>query len=164
MTRRSRSILCALPTGAGALLVVALGGCSSAVREPEVRLDGISVGSIGFDGGTLRVRLQVLNPNSFGLQADALDYLIEVAEEGAGEARWDTLSEGRFTERITVEADDSAVVEIPVRFRYRDLGAALSSLLAQGSFDYRITGSVQMREPMRREIPFRRTGNTDEFH
>jgi LEA14-like dessication related protein len=148
----------------GAAIVVAtLGACGSAVQEPEVKLDGISIGSVGFEGGTLRVRLNVINPNGFGLQTDGLDYLIEVAEEGAGAASWDTLSAGTFDERITVEADDSAFVEIPIRFRYRDLGSALSSLLATGSFDYRISGRVQLREPMRRQFPFSRTGNIDEL-
>ena len=146
-----------------AFAVFGLGACSSAVREPEVRLDGISVGSIGLDGGTIRVRLNVINPNSFGLQAEGLDYVIEIADDGEEEASWDTLSAGSYQERITVEADDSAFVEIPIRFRYRDLGTALSSMLATGSFDYRISGAVQLREPMRREFPFRRTGNTDEL-
>ena len=145
------------------LTAASLGACSSALKEPEVKLDGISVGSVGFDGGTLRVRLNVINPNSFGLQAQGLDYLIEVSEEDAGDTAWDTLSAGRFEERITVEADDSAFVEIPIRFRYRDLGSALGSLLATGSFDYRISGRVQLREPLRRELPFSRTGNIDEL-
>lgn len=137
--------------------------CSSALQEPEVSLAGISVGSVGLDGGTLRVRLNVVNPNSFGLQAEGLDYVIEVAEDGAEGAVWDTLSAGSYDERITVEADDSAFVEIPIRFRYRDLGTALGSLLSTGSFDYRITGTVQMREPMRRQFRFDETGNTDEL-
>lgn len=140
-----------------------LSACSSVVEEPEVKLDGISVGSVGFEGGTLRVRLNVINPNSFGLQAEGLDYLIEVAEEGESEASWDTLSVGSFDERITVEGDDSAFVEIPIRFRYRDLSGALSSLLATGSFDYRISGNVQLREPVRRTFDFSRSGNIDEL-
>ena len=139
-----------------------LAGCSSAVKEPEVRLDRISVGALGLEGGVLRVRLQVLNPNSFGIQAEGLEYLIEVSE-GGGDEPWTSLSEGRFTDRITVEADDSALVEIPVRFRYRDLGTAVSAMLATGSFDYRVSGSVQLVEPLRREIPFRRSGAIDEL-
>jgi LEA14-like dessication related protein len=140
-----------------------LSGCSSVLQEPEVKLDGISVGSIGLDGGTLRVRLNVINPNSFGLQAEGLDYLIEVADDGSGDAAWDTLSAGRYTDRITVEADDSAFVEIPIRFRYRDLSGAIGSLLSTGSFDYRISGNVQLREPMRRSLNFSRSGNIDEL-
>ena len=146
-----------------AITAVSLSACSSVVEEPEVKLDGISVGSVGFEGGTLRVRLNVINPNSFGLQAEGLDYLIEVAEEGESEASWDTLSVGSFDERITVEADDSAFVEIPIRFRYRDLSGAIGSLLATGSFDYRISGNVQLREPVRRTFDFSRSGNIDEL-
>ena len=148
--------------GAALVAVTGLTACSSVVHEPEVRLDGISLGSVGLDGGTLRVRLNVINPNSFGLQTEGLRYLIEVSEDARDEA-WDTLSAGNYDERITVEADDSAFVEIPVRFRYRDLGSAIGSLIASGSFDYRISGSVQLREPMRREFPFARTGNISEL-
>ena len=137
--------------------------CSSVVKEPEVRLDNIGIGSIGLDGGTLRVRLNVVNPNSFGLQADGLSYLIEVAEDAEDGEAWDTLSVGSYEERITIEADDSAFVEIPVRFRYRDLGTAITSLISSGTFDYRISGRVRMREPMRREFPFHRTGNISEL-
>ena len=144
----------------GALLF--LSACSHAVEEPEVRLRDISVGSLGFEGGVLRVRLQVLNPNSFGIQAQGLDYLIEIAESGE-EEQWTALSEGSFDERITVEADDSSVVEIPIRFRYRDLGSAVSAMLANGSFDYRVSGSVNLTEPLRREIPFRKSGAIDEL-
>ena len=149
-------------TAIGLVALLALGACSSVVEEPEVKLDGISIGSVGFEGGTLRVRLNVINPNSFGLQTEGLRYLIEVAEDGREEA-WDTLSVGSYDERITVEADDSAFVEIPVRFRYRDLGTAITSLISSGTFDYRISGSVQLREPMRREFDFRRTGNISEL-
>ncbi|HUF13611.1 MAG TPA: LEA type 2 family protein [Longimicrobiales bacterium] len=144
------------------LCLALLAGCSSAIQEPEVRLDRISVGTLGLEGGVLRVRLHVLNPNSFGIQAEGLEYLIEVSE-GDPEEPWTALSEGRFTDRITVEADDSALVEIPVRFRYRDLGTAVTAMLATGSFDYRVSGRVHLVEPLRREIPFRRSGAIDEL-
>ena len=150
------------PTHLCLLFALGFAGCSSAVKEPEVRLDRISVGSLGFEGGVLQVRLQVLNPNSFGIQAEGLEYRIEVSDDGAGDG-WTELSEGQFTDRITVEADDSALVDIPVRFRYRDLGAAVTALLATGSFDYRVSGSVRLVEPLRREIPFRRSGAIDEL-
>ena len=143
--------------GLGLCLVAA---CSSAVREPEVRLDRISVGALGLEGGVLRVRLAVINPNGFGLRADALDYRIELAD-GAGADSWSPLTEGSFTDDIIVEGNDSALVEIPVRFRYRDLGTAVRSMIASGTFDYRVTGSVRLVEPMRREIPFRRDGSID---
>lgn len=149
---------------AGLCLFLSLGlaACSSVLKEPEVRLDRISVGSLGFEGGVLQVRLQVLNPNSFGIQVEGLDYLIEVSD-GDGGNEWAQLSEGQFSDRITVEGDDSVLVDIPVRFRYRDLGAAVSTLLARGSFDYRVSGSVRLVEPLRREIPFRRSGAIDEL-
>lgn len=141
-------------------LGLALPACSAGVKEPEVRLDRVSVGALGLEGGVLRVRLAVINPNGFGLQADELAYLIEIADDGGTDA-WSPLTEGRFTDDIVVEARDSALVDIPVRFRYRDLGSAVRSMIATGTFDYRVSGSVHLVEPLRREIPFRRNGSID---
>lgn len=139
-----------------------LSSCSRAVQEPEVRLDRVSVGALGLEGGVLRVRLQIVNPNRFGIQADGLEYLIEVARAGDGD-EWSPLTEGRFTDAIAVEGNDSALVEIPVRFQYRDLGSAVRAALASGAFDYRVSGRVRLTEPLRREIPFRRDGTVELF-
>lgn len=144
----------------GLALCFATTACSPGVEEPEVRLDRVSVGSLGLEGGVLRVRLAVVNPNRFGLQAERLEYRIEIADDAAPDS-WAPFTEGRVTDDIVVEGRDSALVEIPVRFRYRDLGPAVRSMIASGTFDYRVSGSVHLVEPLRREIPFRRDGSID---
>ncbi len=42
-------------------------------------------------------------------------------------------------------------------FKYDDFGAAARSIMDRGSFRYRISGNVDLREPLRRTIPFRKT-------
>lgn len=136
--------------------------CSRAFKEPEVRLDRVSVGSLGFEGGVLRVRLVVVNPNGFGLRTNDLRYTFQIAEDAASN-EWQDFTEGRFDEDVIVEAHDSTLVEIPIRFSYRDVGAAVRAALARGAFDYRVTGSVHLVEPLRRDIPFRRDGTIELF-
>ncbi len=153
----SRSVLI------GLVLVPGLLGCGGGLKEPEVRLDRVSVGALGLEGGVLRVRLQVINPNRFGLAAEGLEYRLEVARGGSDDGDWAPLSEGRFHENLSVGGRDSALVEIPVRFQYRDLGNAVRAALASGSFDYRISGNVLLSDPVSRRVPFRRRGTIDLF-
>lgn len=146
------------------LFVLVLGGgCAPSVEEPEVRLAGVSVGGLGLEGGLLNVRLRVVNPNRFGLEASGLEYALELAESGGNDAEWMDVADGRLDQDLRVDANDSVLVEIPVRFEYRDLGSAVRSLLARGTFDYRVTGRVQLEEPLGRMIPFRKRGAVDIF-
>lgn len=154
-TRRTAGLLLA------ALLSV--GGCMPSVQEPDVRLEGVRVRGLGLEGGVLDVRLMVVNPNGFALEASGLDYTMELAAPDEDEPRYTRFADGEFRDELRVDARDSAVVEIPVRFEYRDVGAAVRSLLAQGILDYRVSGSVRLQEPLRRSIPFRKSGSVDIF-
>ncbi|MGH7447596.1 MAG: hypothetical protein ACRELT_08545, partial [Longimicrobiales bacterium] len=68
----SRSLL--LP----ALLLVA--SCSSAVRQPEVRLESMRVGGLGLRGGTLYAQVYIGNPNGFELQTRSVTYDLQVED------------------------------------------------------------------------------------
>ena len=50
-------------------------------------------------------------------------------------------------------------IRIPIDFSYSDLGSAARQLLRSGRFDYRATGSVDVRTSFgARTVPFRKTG------
>jgi LEA14-like dessication related protein len=139
------------------LATTVLGGCIASYEAPEVRFEGIRLGGLGLRGGTVYAQLNVVNPNRFRLRTDELSYDLELS--GAGEDReWVRLAEGTFRDRIEVAAYDSALVEIPIEFAYADLGGALRSILDRGTVDYRVTGRVQLIDPIDRSIPYRRTG------
>lgn len=140
---------------AGAAL--ALGGCSSVFEEPRVAFEGLRIGGLGLEGGRVLVRVSVVNPNSFGLEASAVDYDLDLRDP-SGES-WVDLAEGVYDEEIRVGGGDSVVVEIPVDFTYRQLGPALRSLLNRGNVDVRVAGSVDLEEPVTRRIPFRKEQN-----
>ncbi len=141
-----------------ALAAVALGaaGCSSAFREPEVNLLRVVPNGIGLRGGSVEVQLEVENPNSFGLKTDKITYNFEVLDSNRSDTSWVSVSKGVIDKVLEVGGRDRTIIEIPIDFKYDDFGTAARSIMDRGSFRYRITGSVDLREPLRRTVPFRK--------
>jgi len=141
------------------LVAILLAACAPRLSRPDVHLVGVRLGGLGLRGGLVYVRLSVVNPNDFPLEAAGLTYDLELrdpAADGAGE--WVDLAEGRFTEDVRVPARDSSIVEIPVEFTYAGAGAALRSILDLGTVSYRVRGEVALSGPVRTEVPYRHSG------
>ncbi|MEX0907220.1 MAG: LEA type 2 family protein [Gemmatimonadota bacterium] len=151
MKLHHRSLIAAL------LLVLPLAACSSVVQQPEVRLEGIRVGGIGLRGGTLYAMVHITNPNGFDIATESLTYDLQVPDpdEAGG---WLSFSQGTITERISVDENSSTVVEVPVPFRYEDMGGALRAIMDTGTFNYRVSGDVRLAEPFGRTIPYTKSG------
>jgi hypothetical protein len=56
---------------------------------------------------------------------------------------------------------DSAMIEIPVDFNWSAVGTGLRSVIERGRVDYRLAGELAVIRPVRRSVPFRRTGQVD---
>jgi LEA14-like dessication related protein len=139
------------------LLALTLGACSRAVRQPEVRLEGVRVGGVGLRGGTIYAQVLVTNPNGFDLETEQLTYDLQVADPKDA-SQWISFSKGVIDERIRIDDHDSKVIEVPIQFRYDDFGGALRSIIDTGTFNYRVTGGVKLTGPLGRTIPFSKTG------
>ena len=143
------------------LLAMSAGGCASAVfDQPQVTLENVQLGGLGLRGGTLLVSLQVINPNRFSLNAEELTYNLALRDPAeVADTTWIDFATGTYSERFSVPARDTAVVQIPVEFSYNGLGAAAGSLLRAGTFTYRASGTVDVRTPLgTHEVPFRKRG------
>jgi len=140
-----------------AAVAVLMAGCSSVVRQPQVRLDGIRVGGIGLTGGTLYAQVHVTNPNGFDLETEALSYELEL-EHPDSVGQWVSFSRGTVDEPLRVQSNGSTVIEVPIQFRYSDAGGAVRSLIRTGTFNYRVRGEVDLSEPIGRTFPYSRTG------
>jgi len=132
--------------------------CMPRIEEPKVRVAGVRLGAIGLEGGLLYVRLSVVNPNDFALEADGLTYDVNLAEQTAEGRRWVDVTTGSFEERLRVGANDSTEVEIPVEFTYRGLGGAIRSIIGTGTVDYWVRGTIYLREPISTDIPYDHSG------
>lgn len=154
-----RKVMRSRAAGVLLTLIVALGmtACLPKLKDPEVRLTGVRLGGIGLRGGLLYAKLSVVNPNSFTLKADGITYNLEIAD-AEEENSWLEFAEGTITEDLRVGARDSTVVEVPVEFRYDAVSGALRSILDRGTFNYRVSGRVQVESPVRTMVPYRKSG------
>ena len=145
----------------GILLILAVPACGSgAFQQPDVRLEGVQLAGLGLRGGTLMVNVEITNPNRFSLSANQLHYQLAIADnESTRDTVWVDLASGTYDEPFSVSAGATERVQIPVEFTYAGLGGAASSILRAGTFNYRATGTVDVRTPLgSREVPFRRGG------
>lgn len=142
--------------------VLALSACLPTFEQPDVRLDGVRLGALGFRGGTLNARVLVTNPNRFALRSASMSYELEINDPSEpGTDQWLPIADGLLDREVTVPAGDSAVVEVPVEFTWTGVGNAIRAALDSGVLDYRLTGDLDVTAPLRRRVPFRRTGSID---
>lgn len=144
----------------GSALILALAACGTAFQQPEVRLEGVQLAGLGLRGGTLMVNVEITNPNRFTLSANELHYQLAIADtEATSDTTWVDLASGTYAEPFAVGGGATERVQVPVEFTYAGLGGAASSILRAGTFNYRATGTVDVRTPLgSREVPFRRGG------
>jgi LEA14-like dessication related protein len=151
------------------LPLLAVLACASLVEEPQVALAAVELHSIGLTGATVRVELQVTNPNRFSLDARAMEYTLSFAEPdavrqdgGVDDEQWSPVASGRTAEGVVLAARDSTPVVVDVPFRYGAVGRAVGSLLQSGRLHYRFHGSFTVGSPVGElRIPFDRTGLLD---
>ena len=141
--------------GLGAL---SLAACVGRVRAPEVQLVGVKVGGIGLRGATMIAELDIRNPNSFSIETDSITYELEAANPSDATS-WSRVTLGSYTQRIQIGDGDRTEVEVPIEFNYTGLTGAARSIIDRGTFNYRVRGSVFVREPLQRIVPFSRSGN-----
>jgi LEA14-like dessication related protein len=132
--------------------------CNFRVRPPVVELTGVRVAGIGLRGATLIADLDIANPNDFSIETDSITFEMEASDPGDPNA-WTRVTTGTNTERFRIEEASQAAVEIPIEFPYSGLGTPVRAILDKGTFNYRVSGQVFIREPLRRTVPFSQNGN-----
>ena len=147
------------PGVAGVLTVLLAGGCALSFKAPTVRVAEVRVTSMTLTGGSVRVAVDVHNPNGYTLESHDLDYTVFFAGSGEGDERWAPLARGRMDRLVRVEGGATERVEVDVPFDVRSAGAALGRLLRQGELEYRFAGALQAGTPLGvRRIPFDQRG------
>lgn len=131
------------------LVVISLTGCSVLIKEPVVRVTDVQVASIGVVGGTMRVIVELENPNRFRLVSNVFHYRLELAEEpGVETTMWRTLFDGEREGMVEIPSQETTRVEVEVPFEYSSVGVVIGRLLRQGELEYRFSGSLEFRTPV----------------
>ncbi len=112
--------------------------------------------SLGLNGGIMNVQLGIYNPNDFDLKADGVRYKLEL--QAPDTKSWSPFTDGQIDRDLAVPAGDTVEVAVPVNFTYKGMSQAARALLDRGAFDYRVSGTVSVTVPVRRDLDFRHVG------
>lgn len=148
-------------SSAALMAVLVLAGCAkNLVREPQVNLTNVRVGGIGLRGGQLLAEIEIKNPNSFSVETNSVSYDLKVSDrDSSGKENWVDFAKGTYEPNIKIRDGGTTKIEVPIEFTYANISGAIRSIMDRGTFNYRVEGTVALREPLRREIPYKHTGN-----
>lgn len=134
------------------LFATLLSACSSnslkgLVEEPTIQVHKVKMGSFNLSGGSASFVLDIQNPNSFPIPLSGFDYGLRL--NGI------QVAQGVKEQRVTIGANQSQKLEIPLHFSFTNMVHMLPGLLRSRSLNYDLGGSVHL--PWFK-IPFNRTG------
>lgn len=126
--------------------ILAVTGCASIARaafqSPVVTVRDVKVRSLGLQGATLDVHLDIQNPNEYRLDAEKVSYTFFVDST--------RVVSGEVTQRLTLEERGTIPLTVPVSFDYAALQTAMRYYLARGALDYRVEGMFTLVTPVGR--------------
>src|SRR5690606_16652058 len=94
------------------VLLLALAGCGGAFRQPQVTLENVQLAGLGRRAGTLLVKLEMVNPNRFALNATALEYQVAIADTGEpGDPAWLDPASGVYDEPFSIGPGATELVQ-----------------------------------------------------
>ncbi len=135
-------------------LVFFSAGCSGPLSkplvEPKVQVRDLQVIDATLGGVDAIVALDIDNPNDRALSARGLSYELFVSGN--------SLVTGQDNQSIAVPAYGRKTIELPVRFSYLGIIQTLPDVLATGTADYMVKGSIKT-SIFSHAIPFSKKGD-----
>ena len=125
------------------LLLLILGSCASLsdlIRKPEVTVRQIKPLAISFQEITLEMELLIENPNPVEINLEGYDY--DFLIEGS------SFLKGTQNDPLSISANSSSTVKVPLTVNYRELYKSLSSLQEDGESDYTIVTGLHFMLPV----------------
>ena len=135
-------------------LMVLISGCSSngikdLVERPKVSIEKVEMGKLTLAGGSAKFILKISNPNRFAIPLSGFDYGLRL--NGV------EVANGNREHKVTIQAGESKVVEIPMVFSFTNMMNLLPNLLNNRNLKYDLAGSIHF--PWF-NLPFNRSGGT----
>jgi LEA14-like dessication related protein len=125
--------------------------CAAAFQKPELQFRAIRINSIGIDGASLDILVDVYNPNAYGLGVERLSYdlMIENVHWGVGSTDLP----------IALDAGRSTTVRLPLQISWSRLGDVGRDALRTGSVNYGVSGEMMVATSIgSRSVPFSKSG------
>jgi LEA14-like dessication related protein len=126
-----------------AFLVLAVAGCATLktarFERPHVTLEAVAVTGLGISGGSLRLDVDVYNPNEYDIRTSEFRGEVQFEETDFGEVT--------HSDVAVLPSESTARLEVPMTFTWEGVGAAARGMLARGSVSYRLRGHMFVWTP-----------------
>ena len=145
-----------LPVLGNIRIPVSYSGNFPVLKLPEIDFTGIYLKKLSLTRADLELKINIDNPNTFGLNTRAYSYKLFI-----NDAHW---ADGTSTENIQIKEKSKQTVTIPISLNLFELGrTAYNVVSGNQSMRYRFVGDMNLKTtlPMVDDvaIPFDRTGN-----
>lgn len=108
--------------------------------EPTVSLRTVQVTGLGLTGGSLRLWLDVENPNPYELHGTEFRATVDLEGTPFGEVL--------RTEPLAIAADTVTTIDLDLRFTWEGVGVAARAAFEKGSIAYVMRGRLKVGTPV----------------
>ena len=120
-------------------------------EAPSAQLTGVTITGLGLSGGSLELRLDVWNPNSYTLRSTRLQVAIDLENTPFGTAA--------LERPLELAPASRSEVRVPLTFTWSGVGAGARAILSKGSLAYGLTGRILVDSPLgERSVELRTNG------
>ena len=132
-------------------MVTALDGCASPLVQPTVTVLQGHLVAAGLLDQPLQMVLCISNPNDREIALSKVNFQIQLAN--------DVLAKGNSETPLLLPPRGAVPVPFAVETTLRNLGSPLAAIVARGSIDYVVSGSVVLRDFSLIGIPYSISGH-----
>jgi len=132
------------------VLVVLLPACAlleKHLNEPSVSFKQTSYQHISLNEGILKSRIQLTNPNNFGLPIHGITYHLTLNDK--------QFAQSRMSLDRKIPANSTVEVDLPVTVYYKDLASGIGMAFSSKKVAFRLTGEVDFGLI---RVPYQKTG------
>lgn len=113
-------------------------------KDPKVSLANAKVTALNFEGASLDVVLDVLNPNKFDISYGALEYAVDIEQ-----AR---LFAGKLDQSGKLGAGKTQQITVPLSFKFADIMSILDQAGGADSLNYGLSGGLYFNIPVAGQV------------
>lgn len=139
------------------LITLLMSGCelgktlesSGLVKRPTVALQQLSLVGVDAEGVAFNLGVAVNNPNAIALQLADIGYQLQVNGK--------PLVSGRQSDGFSLKANDTSLLQVPIRLSFQDMGQLAMSFLQPGAnaMPYVLDTQIAIKLPGLGNVPFK---------
>ena len=136
---------------------IAVAGCAGlfgkVVQRPAINYDSVNLSGVSFDGVSLDVHFNASNSNPFSIPLTGYNYSVAIGDH--------TLASGEERESMSIPANGSSRISVPVSLTFSDVFGALEQFSDADELPYTVSGAAIINAgPLEGiEIPFSYTAS-----